>query len=65
MAYAVLEMDRARMAGENRLPTPRAITAEEAKAMKESSYNLGHLRRQLGIGGGWLDELEDKAKLEP
>lgn len=65
MAYQILEFDRERIAFENKKPTPQTITAEEAKAMKGSYYKLGRLRSQLGVGGGWLDELEDKAKLEP
>jgi hypothetical protein len=33
--------------------------------MKESSNDLGRLRSQLGKGGGWLDVIEEKPKLEP
>lgn len=65
MAYSVLEADRARFATANKLTAPKALTAEVAKSMTDSSKDLARLRRQLGVGGGWLDEIDDKLKLEP
>jgi len=56
LAYALLEYDRSRFAVADKIPTPPALTADMAKDMKESADNLGCLRRQLGVGGGWLDE---------
>jgi hypothetical protein len=60
LAYSVLEIDRARFAIANKLPAPTALPVEVAKGMKETSHRLGQLRRQLGLGGGWLDEIVDK-----
>jgi len=65
MAYAQLEIDRSRFAVANKLPAATPLDAEVAKGMKKSSNELGRLRRQLGVGGGWLDEIEEKLKLEP
>jgi hypothetical protein len=65
MAYSVLEIDRSRFAAANALSGTTALTAEVAKGMKESSNKLGHLRRQLGVGGGWLDEIRDRLTLDP
>ena len=65
MAYSLLECDRSRFAAANKIPATTPLTAEVAKGMIESSNNLGRLRRQLGLGGGWLDEIEEKLKLEP
>jgi hypothetical protein len=65
MAYAQLEIDRSRFATANKIPATTPLGAEVAKAMKETSNNLGRLRRQLGIGGSWLDEIEKKLKPEP
>ena len=56
MAYVVLEIDRSRFALANKLTETRPLSAEVAKEMKKLSDDLGHLRRQLGIGGGWVDE---------
>jgi hypothetical protein len=64
-AYSVLEIDRFRFATANKLPANTPLTAEVAKGMKKFSNDLGQLRRQLGIGGGWLDEIEEKLTLEP
>lgn len=61
MAYSLLECDRSRFAMANKMLEPRPFTAEEATGMKESYNKLGRLHRQLGGGGGWLDEI----KLEP
>ena len=65
MAYGGLEIDRFRFATANKLPANTPLTAEVAKSMKEFSNELGRLRIQLGIGGGWLDETEKKLTLEP
>jgi hypothetical protein len=64
MAYALLEMDRSRFALANELPTPKPLDPELAKGMKKTSNDLGRLRRQLGVGGGWLDEIEDEFGLK-
>ena len=63
MAYALLEYDRSRFAVANKIPTTTPLTAEVAKGMKKSSDKLGRLRRQLGVGGGWLDDIEEKLRL--
>lgn len=55
--YAVLEFDRARFALARELPAGTLLPAEVAEALKQSSNELGRLRRKLGVGGGWLDEL--------
>ena len=65
MAYIGLELDRSRFATANRISATTPLTAEVAKGMKESSNELGRLRRHLGVGGGWLGEIEEKLKLEP
>ena len=63
MAYSLLEHDRSRFAAANKIPAATPLTVEVAKGMKESSNKLGRLRRQLGVGGGWLDEIEEELKL--
>ena len=65
MAYSLLEIDRARFAMANKLPATTPLTAEIAKGLRESSDDLGRLRRELGVGGGWLDEIEHKLTLQP
>lgn len=62
MAYALLESDRARFALGSRSPTPIALPAKEAQGLKLFSYELGHLRRQLAPGGGWIDEIQHQYK---
>jgi len=57
MQYAILEIDRARFALASQLPAERPLPPEEAEGLKRSSNELGRLRRKLGVGGGWLDEL--------
>jgi hypothetical protein len=57
-AYTLLEYDRSRFAVANKIPKTTPLTAEVAKGVKESSDNLARLRRQLGVGGGGLDEKE-------
>jgi hypothetical protein len=63
-AYTLLEIDRSRFAVANKMPAGTPLDAEVAAGMKKSSDDLGRLRRQLGVGGGWLDEIEEKLKLE-
>lgn len=65
MAYSLLEVDRSRFATANKIPATTSLTAEIAQSMKESTAELGRLRRQLGVGGGWLDDIENKRKPEP
>jgi hypothetical protein len=55
-AYTLLECDRSRFTTANKIPTVTPLTAEVAKGLKESADNLARLRRQLGVGGGWLDD---------
>jgi hypothetical protein len=62
MAYATLEIDRARLVNANRLPADTPLPAEEAERIRQFSNNLGRLRRKLGGGGGWLDEIHDQFK---
>jgi hypothetical protein len=64
MAYALLEMDRSRFALANRMPPRQSLDGESAKGLQKSSNDLGRLRRQLGVGGGWFDEFEEP-KPEP
>jgi len=65
MAYAQLEADRCRFAAATKIPGTTPLRPEVAKEMKKSSDGIGRLRRQLGVGGGWLDEFEEKPKIEP
>lgn len=65
MAYALLETDRARFLLMCRSPAPEALPAKEAEGLKQTCFDLGRLRRNLGGGGAWLDEIEEKLKLEP
>jgi hypothetical protein len=60
LAYALLEIDRTRFVMANRLPPERLITANEAEGLKQTSYKLGSLRRKLGGGGGWRDDILDE-----
>jgi hypothetical protein len=64
-AYTLLEIDRSRFAAANKMPATTPLDAEVATGMKNSSDDLGRLRRQLGVGVGWLDEIEEKLKLQP
>jgi hypothetical protein len=64
MAYTLLEHDRSRFVVANKIPKTTPLTAEVAEGMKKSADNLGRLRRQLGVGGGWLDEIEEKLRLK-
>jgi hypothetical protein len=60
MVYGTLEIDRARFVIASRLPAETLLPAKEAESMKQFSDDLGRLRRKLGIGGGWLDELLER-----
>lgn len=62
MAYALLEVDRARFAMVIRLPPEKPLPAKEAEGIKKTSNKLGCLRRELGGGGGWLDEIDNEFK---
>jgi hypothetical protein len=62
MAYAVLEIDRRRFLMASRLPPETPLPPKEAESLKGTSNNLGRLRRKLGGGGGWLDEIHDEFK---
>jgi hypothetical protein len=62
LAYALLETDRARFVSFSRSPSPIALPAKEAQGLKLFSYELGQLRRQLGGGSGWLDEIHYQLK---
>jgi hypothetical protein len=62
MAYALLEVDRARFAMVIRLPPEKPLPAKEAEGIKKTSNKLGRLRKELGGGGGWLDEIHDEFK---
>lgn len=61
-AYALLEVDRARLVQATRLPPETPLPAREAQGLRLFSHELGHLRRQLGGGGGWLDEIQYQVK---
>lgn len=60
LSYALLEIDRQRFALANKSPVPQLLHKKQADELKESHIKLGRLRRQLGGGGGWLDEFEQK-----
>lgn len=60
MTYSLLEHDRERFAMANKIGAPFPLGAELAKDMKAESNRIGDLRRKLGLGGGWEDEIEDK-----
>jgi hypothetical protein len=62
MAYAGLELDRGRFATANRMPAGTPLPANEAEGIKRTFNKLGRLRRKLGGGGGWLDEIHDEFK---
>jgi hypothetical protein len=63
MAYALLEIDRARFVAANRLPPLTPLPAKEAEGIKEAYFKLGSLRRKLvGGGGGWRDEIHHELK---
>lgn len=62
MAYALLEVDRARFAMVIRFEPEKPLPAKEAEGIKETSNKLGRLRRELGGGGGWLEEIHDEFK---
>ena len=62
MAYAILQNDRARFLAFSRPPTLTALPTKEAQGLKLFSYELGQLRRQLGSGGGWPDEIQLQLK---
>jgi hypothetical protein len=65
MAYTSLEVDRDRIISEQKKSTQSPLTPEIAQSMKEDSETLGDIRRELGIGGGWMDEIEAKIKRIP
>jgi hypothetical protein len=62
MVYATLEIDRTRFVTASRLPAETSLPPREAQSLKQFSNELGRLRRQLGGGGGWLDEIHDEFK---
>jgi hypothetical protein len=61
-AYALLETDRARFVQATRLPPETPLPAKEAEGIKQTSNNLGHLRRKLWGGYVWPDEIDDAFK---
>lgn len=62
MAYSILEIDRARFSLAANLPPEKLLPPKEAEALKKTSNELGRLRKKLGVGGGWLDEVTDELK---
>jgi hypothetical protein len=60
MAYARLETDRALFVMASRLPPDKPLPAKEPERVKELSNELGRLRRELGGGGAWPDEIQDE-----
>lgn len=60
IAYAGLEHDRLRFTLANKIHGGELLTSEVAMELKDISINLGRLHRQLGGGGGWPDEFEQK-----
>jgi len=59
LAYATLEVERARFVAADSLPPQTPLPAKESEDMKEFAKQLGELRRKLGGGGGWLDEPQE------
>ncbi|HXJ03518.1 MAG TPA: hypothetical protein VNH65_00350 [Candidatus Acidoferrum sp.] len=57
MTYATLEIRRDQLILAKSLSEAKLVTADEAEAFKRSSDKLGRLRRKLGAGGGWEDEM--------
>jgi hypothetical protein len=55
--YTLLEYDRVRLVGASRLPASPPLTEDILQGIRELSNDLGRLRRQLGLGGGWMDEV--------
>jgi len=62
VAYATLEIDRAHFVIANRLPADTPVPAKEAESFRQFSNELGDLRRKLGGGGAWPDEIHDQFK---
>jgi hypothetical protein len=62
MAYAILDIDRTRFIMANRFPAKVPLPTEIAKGVKEFCDQLGGLRRELGGGGGWIDEIPHELK---
>ena len=62
LAYARLQTNRARFVAFSRSRTLTALPAQEAQGLKLFSHELGQLRRQLGSGVGWLDEIQFQLK---
>jgi hypothetical protein len=44
------------------MPAGTPLPANEAEGIKQTFNKLGRLRRKLGGGGGWLDEIHDEFK---
>jgi hypothetical protein len=57
MEYALLEIDRDRFFLVSRIPMQTPLPAEVAEGMKTHSNRLGQLRKKLGVGGVWPDEI--------
>jgi hypothetical protein len=60
LAYAGLQSNRAQLAMVKDLPPGKPLPAKKAESLKENSNKLGRLRRELGGGGGWLEEIDDE-----
>jgi hypothetical protein len=59
MTYAQLEADRARFVTAFNL-RDKPLAASEATSLIKMSYKLGRLRRRLGGGGAWPDEIAEE-----
>lgn len=57
MTYAILEIDLERFFLVSRIPTQTPLPKKIAGEMAAYSNTLGQLRRKLGGGGGWADEI--------
>jgi hypothetical protein len=57
--YALIEIDRSRFRAASLVSRDVPLTPEEAESLKRASNVLGDLRRRLGLGGGWREEIED------
>jgi len=64
MAYAGLEFDRGRFAVAKDLPPNSPLTDPVIKEMKRTVMELERLRRALGGGGGWSEDIP-KLMIDP
>jgi len=59
LAHATLEMDRGRLAQAMDHPAGVPLTDAAIEVLKSDVINLERLRRALGGGGGWVEDLPE------